>query len=451
MYWDILHIYKGLKDSLLTTSIQGVHAESIGIDTWGNDFALLDAGGYMIENPYSYRDKRTEGSVTHVGSIIGSRELFARNGIQQVRMNTLYQLASLVKSRSYLLETAKKLLFMPDLLAYFLSGEQHSEYTMATISQLYHYKSGNWDYELLSMLGVPKTLFSPIIMPGASLGTLRPSVCDEIGIKSLKLIAVGSHDTGSAVAAVPSTEASPLYISSGTWSIIGTETDAPVINDQAYQFNFSNEGGVNGKIRLLKNVMGLWVLQEVQRNLSAEGRTYTFEELERMATEAEPFGSVIDPDEESFYEPADMPEMIRAYCTKTGQKRPESDGSLARTVLESLALKYRFVIERLEKLTGKKYSGIHIIGGGAKNRLLCQLTAGCTGKAVYAGPIEATAIGNGLVQLISLGEISDYSQARSIVLKSFPPDIYQPENVLRWEEEYDRFLAVTGLKRESSI
>jgi rhamnulokinase len=373
----------------------------------------------MIENPYSHRDNRTAGLVEEVNAKLGGMELYSRNGIQHVRMNTMYQMYHMAKDRPYILEMADKFLFLPDLLAYYLTGEQYNEYTMATISQLYSYDMSDWDQPLMEMLGIPRRIFSSVIMPGEEIGRVMPSLSAETGIKPFRLTAVGSHDTGSAVAAVPELDGPVLYISSGTWSIVGTETDTPVINAEAYRLNYSNEGGVNDKIRLLKNVMGLWIMQEIQRKLTVDGRRYTFSELSSLAEAAEPFSSVIDPDDEAFYEPSDMPETVREYCRRTGQKAPEDTGSIVRTVLESLALKYRYVIEGLERITGNKYERIHIVGGGSQNTLLNTFTANCCGRPVYAGPSEATALGNGLVQLISLGELSDYTQARSIIKSSF--------------------------------
>lgn len=446
LYWDILGIWRDLKAGLQEVSVRGGEIASLGIDTWGNDYVLLDKRGYMLENPYSHRDNRTAGLVDEVNSKLGGMELYSMNGIQQVRMNTMYQMYHLAKDRSYILEMADKFLFLPDLLAYYLTGEQYNEYTMATISQLYSYELSDWNHRLMEMLGIPRSIFSSIVMPGAEIGRITPSICAETGIRPLGLIAVGSHDTGSAVAAVPEVDGPVLYISSGTWSIVGTETDTPVIDADAYRLNFSNEGGVNNKIRLLKNVMGLWIMQEIQRKLAVEGSRYTFAELSRLAEAAAPFGAVIDPDDEAFYEPSDMPGTVRDYCIRTGQKAPEDTGSLVRTVLESLAFKYRYVIEGLEKITGNKYERIHIVGGGSQNALLNTITANCCGRPVYAGPSEATALGNGLVQLISLGELSDYTQARSLIKSSFPPEIFTPRETDRWDEQYQKFLETTGLK-----
>ncbi|HOQ07858.1 MAG TPA: rhamnulokinase family protein [Clostridiales bacterium] len=440
LYWDILGIWRDLLDGLRKAAGEDSGIVSLGIDTWGNDFVLLDRQGCMLENPYTYRDSRTSGLVDEVGRLIGDRELYFRNGIQLNRMNTLYQLFSLSQKRPYILDIADRFLFIADLLAYYLTGELKNEYTMATISQLYSYSRDGWDHELMELLGIPARIFCPVIKPGEIIGSISDKVCREAGIAPLKLTAVAAHDTGSAVVAVPAEDGPPLYISSGTWSIVGTETDAPVINSEAYDFNCANEGGANGKIRLLKNVMGLWIIQEIRRNLAVRGMQYTYDDLNRLAEEAEPFAAMIDPDDELFYEPSDMPQAIREYCSRTGQRAPEDTGSLVRTVLESLAFKYRYVIEGLERITGRTFDRIHIVGGGSINTLLNAFTANCCGRPVYAGPQEATTLGNGIVQMISLGEISDYSQARSIVKKSFPPQEFMPCDTQRWDEAYRRFV-----------
>jgi len=448
VYWDILGIWRDLKEGLRKAYSTDCDIASIGIDTWGSDFVLLDKKGYVMEYPYSHRDNRTAGLVEEVRRLYGGMELYSRNGIQHVRMNTMYQLFHLAKERPYVFDIADKYLSLTDLLAYYLTGEQYNEYTMATISQLYNYEIGGWDHELMAALGIPKRLFLPIVMPGTVIGHVSKSISSEIEIGAIRLTAVGSHDTGSAVAAVPSENAPPLYISSGTWSIVGTETDRPIINEEAYRLNFANEGGVNGKIRLLKNVMGLWIIQEIQRKLGIiSGRRYSYDELDALADSAEPFAAVIDPDDELFYEPTDMSGSVRDYCRRTGQEVPEDAGSIIRTVLESLAFKYRYVIEGIEKLTGRRYDSIHIVGGGSQNTLLNSFTANCCGKTVFAGPAEATALGNGIVQFVSLGEISDYEQARSIVRRSFPPKVHTPEDTERWDEEYQKFLRITGLRR----
>ncbi|HPZ04464.1 MAG: rhamnulokinase family protein [Acetivibrionales bacterium] len=440
LYWDILGIWRDLKDGLRKAICEDREIASLGIDTWGNDFVLLDRKGCMLENPYTYRDSRTVGLVEEVSRQVGGWDLYRRNGIQQNRMNTLYQLYHLSQQRPYILEITDRFLFIADFLAFCLTGELYNEYTMATISQLYNYSKAGWDHDLMDLLGIPAGIFCSIIKPGETIGRISARVCEEAGIMPLKLTAVAAHDTGSAVAAVPSEEDHPLYISSGTWSIVGTEVDAPLISEEAYHFNCANEGGANGKIRLLKNVMGLWIIQEIQRNLAVGGKQYSFSELSSLAKEAAPFAAMIDPDDEMFYEPSDMIQAIKEYCIRTGQKAPHDTGSIVRTVLESLAFKYRFVIEGLERITGHTYDRIHIVGGGSGNTLLNTFTANCCGRPVCAGPQEATALGNGIVQLISLGEISDFTQARSIVRDSFQPEEFIPYDTQQWDEAYQRFL-----------
>jgi rhamnulokinase len=445
LHWDILCIYRNILDGLQKVSLEENMPVSLGIDTWGNDFALLDIKGLLMENPYSYRDRRTEAMLTHVGKYIDSRDLYARNGIQQERMNSLYQLASLAKDRPYIFDHARHFLFIPDLISFFLTGEINCEYTLATISQLYSYEEGNWDYTLMSLLGIPTEIFPRIIRPGAQSGTLLLSVCRDLGIDPIPLLAVGGHDTASAVAAVPEPGGQLLFISSGTWSIVGTETDNPIINDAAYKYNISNEGGVGNKIRLNKNVMGLWILQEIQRCFAARGKDYSFGEMSALAENVEPFGSVIDPDDLCFFEPTNMPKMVQSYCHASAQKVPETDGEVIRCVLESLALKYCYVVESLEHITKCKYERIHIVGGGSKNELLSQLTADYCSRSVFAGPDEATALGNALVQLISLRELSGLREARALVKHSFPIKRYLPRSDDRLVEHYCYFLSVTGI------
>jgi rhamnulokinase len=446
LYWDILSIYKNIQLGLAQASIQGIKPASLGIDTWGNDFALLDKNGLLLENPYTYRDQRTIDIIPYVRTQISDENLYARNGIQQVRMNTLYQLTSLAKNRPHIFDHAKHFLFIPDLLTYFLTGETHCEYTLSTISQLYNYQEADWDNHLMDLLNIPQHLFPPIIHPGNTSGTIIPTICHDLNIDSIPLITVGAHDTASAVAAVPETEDQPLFISSGTWSIVGTEIDPPLINETTFKHNFSNEGGVGNKIRLNKNVMGLWILQEIQRKFSLKGKAYTYEEMARLAEDAPPFGSLIDPDHHCFYEPTNMPRVIQNYCFKTGQTVPETDGEIIRCALESLALKYRYVIEALEHATNRTYPNIHIIGGGSKNIFLSQLTANYCQRPVHTGPTEATALGNALIQLIALGELSNIQDARALVKQCFPSEHYTPQsNTEHYDEHYQYFLSTTKL------
>ncbi len=444
LYWDVLGIYKGIKDGLVKCANLGIRATSMGIDTWGNDFCFIDKQGYMLENPYSYRDARTDGIQDHVNQIIPNYQLYSRNGVQQVKMNTLYQLVSLVKNRQYMFDIAHKFLFIPDLLTYFLTGEIFNEYTLASISQLFNYSSNSWDFALTRRLGIPSDLFSNITLPCEKKIPLKDEICNELHIDSIPLITVGAHDTASAVVAVPQSQQT-IYISSGTWSIVGTEVEKPIINEQAYKYNFSNEGGVGGTIRLLKNVMGMWIVQELQRVFSIDGRVYSFSELIELVKCSKPFGAVIDPDDVSFYQPLNMAQAIRQYCSRTGQRVPETDGELIRTAFESLALKYRYVVEKLEMLVCKELDSIYIIGGGCQNELVNQMTSNCCKKPVYAGPVEATALGNAVTQLIALGELNSISEARAVIKESFQPKMYVPQDTEQWEQHYQYFLSINNL------
>ncbi len=445
LFWDILGLFRDIKHGLVKASNLGIEAVSFGMDTWGNDFSFIDKKGILMENPHSYRDSRTIDIIPYVRKFIPDKALYSRNGIQQVRMNTFYQLVSIARDREYILNNAQNFLFIPDLLNYFLTGEVHSEYTLSTISQLYSYNNGNWDSELLKLFNIPENLFPDIIKPGESCGSILPSICNDIHINSIPIIAVGAHDTASAVVAVAEPEKQAIFISSGTWSIIGTETNEPIINDCAFRYNFSNEGAVGDKIRFLKNVMGLWILQEIQRRFSIEGRNYSFADLCKLAENEQSFVSFIDPDDECFYEPANMPKVIQNYCERTGQKVPQSDGQIVRCAIESLAFKYRYVVEQLQELIGKSPDSIHIIGGGSQNELLCQMTASCCNKRVFAGPVEATALGNAVTQFISLGELSDIKEARTIIRKSFPPKEFEPTDTELWSEQYRRYLSITKI------
>ncbi len=443
LYWDVLGIYRNLLAGLAKASACGIKPSSLGIDAWGNDFVLLDKQGYLLENPYSYRDSRTVGMPAYVSGLISPFDLYTRNGIQQVRMNTLYQLVSLTRHRPYIFDTAGLFLFIPDFLVYLLTGGAACEYTLATISQLYSYSREDWDFELMSLLGIPSRLFPAIVRPGAGRGAILPSVCSDLNISAIPLLTVCAHDTASAVAAVPAVEEPFIYISSGTWSIVGAETAAPLINRETFTCNFSNEGGAGGRNRLNKNVMGLWLLQELQRHFAALGRKYSFDQMCALADGTKPFGPVIDPDHPSFYEPSPMAETIRNYCHRTRQEVPDTDAGIIRCALESLALKYRYVIQAMEDITKRSYSSIHIVGGGSNNRLLNQLTANYCKRPVLAGPAEATALGNALTQLITLGELSGLAQARQLVWQSFPPAEYRPKPGTGWDEHYRYFLTAT--------
>jgi len=443
LHWDILRLWHELQETL-TAAARTTDAglTSVGVDTWGVDFALLDRTGALIGNPYHYRDDRTDGLLAEAFRHVPREAIFEQTGIQFLQFNTLYQLFAMVIAQSPLLEAAETLLTIPDLLNYWLTGRQVCEFSNATTTQCYDPRQGSWARRLLETLEIPTDLFPPIVAPGTQLGELVPTVADELDLQRLPVIAPACHDTGSAVAAVPARGVDFAYISSGTWSLIGTETSKPVINSQTLSFNLTNEGGVEGTFRLLKNVMGLWLVQACKRTWEADGEELSYDRLTELAAQAPPLRSIIDPDHGEFLKPGDMPARIRAFCRRTGQPVPESQGAIIRCTLESLALKYRWVLERLEEILDYWLSPIHIVGGGSQNALLNQLTADAAGRPVVAGPVEATAIGNVIVQLMALGYVDSLAAGRRLVEASFDTETYEPDGGPAWEAAYEKLLAV---------
>ncbi len=436
LYWDIFALHEGLKRGIAAA---GKDADSIGIDSFSNDYLLFDSAGAIIEPPHAYRDGRTLGMVEEMDKHISRKELYYRTGLQFNRMNSLYQWLSLAKQRPWMLETAESLLFVPDALAFFLTGEKVTEYTLASVSQGYNPSEGGWDLPLLESVGFPARLLQRIVRPGEEAGKLSRAVSEELSVKQLSVIAVGEHDTASAVAAVPSLAPRFAYISSGTWSIVGTEIDKPLINERSYRHGLANEGGVGGRIRLLKNVMGLWILQECKRYWQERGCDYNFSELARLAAESKWEAHLFDPDDEMFYQPGPMPELIARFFESQGKAAPKETGDVVRCVLLSLACKYRYVLECLEYACGYELPAVHIIGGGAQNELLNQFTANITVKPVYAGPSEATALGNAMVQLIAAGEFSSLPEARSALIRSADVAEFLPDGKEKWQEMYARY------------
>ncbi|ULL14014.1 rhamnulokinase [Paenibacillus sp. H1-7] len=445
LHWDILRLYHEIKQGLLITKNKGIEVASIGIDSWAVDFGFIGPNGELIGNPYHYRDRHTEDMMEKLFAELPAGEIFARTGIQFLQFNTIFQLYALKQANSPWLQEGNRLLMIPDLLRYFLTGQMHNEFSNATTTQLFNPVEGNWDRELLHKLGFPESWFGEVLQPGSPAGVLQESVCEELGIPSIPVYAVAEHDTGSAVAAVPALDRSFAYLSCGTWSLMGTEVQEPVINDMAQKLNFTNEGGVEGTYRLLKNIMGLWILQESRRVWEKAGKSYSFPELVKLAEAAKPFGAFIDPDHPMFLAPGDMPARIAQYCQETGQQAPESDGEIVRCILESLALKYRFVLEMTERLSNQQFNGLHMVGGGINNTLLCQWSANAIGKPVWAGPSEGSAIGNMAVQWIAQGVFSDIWEARRVIRDSFPVIEYRPEAQEQWSQAYDRFVKLTGI------
>lgn len=443
MYWDILRIFHEIKQSITKTVLDGDKIASMGIDTWGVDYALLDANGRMLSNPVHYRDTRTVGMPAKVGKIIPDRELYGRAGIQTMNFNTLYQLAAEKEENPERLAKAARMLNIPDLLNYFLTGKQMNEYTILSTGALLDATRRDYAWDLLDRLEIPRSLFGSIVQPGTTVGTLLPQVQEETGKTDLRVVTVASHDTASAVIAVPTTEKDFIYISSGTWSLMGTELPEPLINEDSCAANFTNEGGAMRTIRFLKNIMGLWIIQESRRQWKREGKDYSFAQMEEWAKESKALRCFVNVDDPSFATPGNMPERIRAYCRKTGQYVPETVGEIVRCIYESLAMKYRTVVERMQTLTGRKAKVIHVVGGGTKDKFLSQMTADACGIPVAAGPEEATAIGNLMMQAIAAGEVADLGQAREVISASFELKHYIPTSERNlWDEAYGIYCSI---------
>ncbi|MBE7022068.1 MAG: rhamnulokinase [Ruminococcaceae bacterium] len=438
-YWDVLRLFHEIKTGILKTVNAG-HKDimAIGFDTWGVDFGLFDENGRLLGNPYHYRDTRKDGMLEQLDKEVGKKYVFDRTGIEFAFFNTVLQLMALRGDPA--LKAAKHLLFMPDIFNYFLTGEMKNEYTEASTSQLLDARSKTWDYELMERLDIPSHIFKEIVHPGTIVGYLTDALCEELGCPKIPVIAVGSHDTASAVASVPVAEDYPYaFISSGTWALMGTELEEPEITDASYTYSFTNEGSICGKIQFMKNIMGLWIVQECRRQWEREGKSFSFSDLEQAARKAAPHRSFINPDDPSFAPPGNMPRRIREFCEKTGQPVPETEGEIIRCAMESLALKCRMVSDALEDVQGKKLEAIHMLGGGIKDTMLCEFVACATKKKVAAGPVEATATGNALIQLMALDKIGNLAEARAIVRDSFPITYYEPKNQEEWDAAYATF------------
>jgi rhamnulokinase len=441
LHWDVLRLHAEMVAGLRRCAAdRGI--DSVGIDTWGVDFALLGRDNTLLGNPRHYRDPHTEGVMELAFARVSREEVFRQTGLQFMRFNTLFQLLALQRDRSPLLDVAETLLFVPDLFNFFLTGIKVNEYTDASTSQMLDPATRGWAHGLVKAFGLPTKLLGTLVQPGTVLGPLRSSVAAETGLTSVPVIAPATHDTGSAVAAVPAAGGSWAFISSGTWSLMGAELPAPLINDQVRRYNFTNEGGAGGTTRFLKNIMGLWLVQECRRAWERAGRDYPYDELMRLAASASPFAGIVDPDDAGFILPPNMPAALGEFCRKTGQPVPTEPGPVVRCALESLALRYRWVLQRLEELLGRRLDAIHVVGGGSQNTLLCQLTADACNRPVHAGPVEATAIGNVLVQAIGLGLLRCLADAREVVRRSFEVVTYAPQNPDQWHEPYQRFLSL---------
>ncbi|AZO93791.1 rhamnulokinase family protein [Halocella sp. SP3-1] len=427
-YWDILALFaeikQGIKKAVKVTD-DDIH--SMGLDTWGVDYGLLDENGKLMSLPFHYRDSRTDGIPEEVFKKIAKKEIYQETGIQFMQINTIFQLYTEIKERPWILNNAATLLFMPDLLNYLLTGEKYNEYTIASTAQLFNPVKNTWSETIFKGLGIPVDIMQKIIYPGTRIGDLLPAVKKECGLNNdLPVMAVGSHDTASAVAATPLGDENSVYLSSGTWSLLGMELTEPVINEDSLKENFTNELGLEKKVRFLKNITGLWLIQECKRIWQREGKDLSYSEISEASAQATPFKYRLDPDDPVFMKPENMPEVIKEYCRKTKQAVPETIGEMARGIYESLAFSYDKVIKRLEKLVDRKIKNIHMVGGGIQAELLCQYTADISKRRVLAGPVEATATGNVLAQLIGLGEIKDLKEGRELVRNSIKLKEYLP-------------------------
>lgn len=411
----------------------------IGIDSWGVDFGLLDADGELIENPYHYRDSQTNGMMSKAFKLMSKRDIYENTGIQFMQLNSLYQLLAMRLNNSIALAKATNLVFIADLFSYFLCGKIFGEYSLASTSQFMDMKTSQWSKEILDKLSLPIEIMPKIIQPGSVVGQLTSEIGKELDCGTVPVIAVGSHDTASAVAAVPaSNDTNWAYLSSGTWSLMGVEVPKAIINDKTYKYEFTNEGGVENTIRLLKNIMGLWLTQECRRQWQREGTKLSYAELTAMAEKVEPFSRHIDVDYNGFLAPGDMPKRINEYLKETGQKPINDKGQITRAILENLALKYRSIMEAVEDVAEHRIDVLHIVGGGIQNELLCQFTANALGKKVITGPIEATASGNILMQAIATGQINTIAEARQIVRNSFELKEYEPQDTQLWQKQYEK-------------
>ncbi len=440
-YWDTLRLLHEIKTAVLKASREG-GIDTVGIDTWGVDYGYIDKTGALLSVPYHYRDERTLPEMKRVYEKVPYEELYGVTGIESMSFNTVFQVSADLHNRPWIVENAKNLLLTPDLLGYFLTGKAACEYTIGSTTAFMDAEKREFSKNIMGKLGIPDRLVAPVVMPGNILGKLTDEVDEETGKTGALVVNVPSHDTSSAVLAVPAENKDFLFISSGTWSLMGTENECPIINETSEKLSFTNEGGVDGKINIMKNIMGLWLIQESRRQWKREGKDFTFDELESSAKESEMLKYMINPDDPSFNKAGDIPSRIGDYCEKMGQGRPETVGEIVRCIYESLCLKYRYTAEKLEELCSKHYDEINIVGGGTKEKLLCSYVANCTGKKVSAGPVEATAIGNIAMQLIAAGEIKDVCSARKIIRDSFDVVNYYPDASVRekWDEAYEKFL-----------
>lgn len=426
-YWDFLRLLHELKEGLKKIAHLGVEVAGIGLDTWGVDYGLLDKDGQLLSNPVHYRDGRGDGMLEEIEKNISFQEIYQKTGIQYMSFNTLYQLYHDIKYRPHIVAQAESLLFMPDLFCFALTGKKYNEYTEASTSQMLNAFSKEWDMDLLERAELPAHLLQPLIHPGEVWGTLSKEIQEEVGLPTIPVIAVGSHDTASAVAGTPLTSSSSAYLSCGTWSLLGMELDDPMISELSYEHNFTNEGGVEGKIRFLKNITGLWIIQQLKRGWANTNPEIGYAQISQLAKEVTNTEFIIDPNDEVFVAPFDMAAAIQNYCKTHGQEVPKTIGEIARAAYNGIVDQYKEAVLALEEITGQSIDRLHMVGGGIQDQFLCQLTANAIGKTVVTGPIEASVLGNVMMQLKGLGYVQTLEEARQIIMNSFEMKEYKPQ------------------------
>jgi rhamnulokinase len=441
--WDILRTFDELKKGLSKVASRGISPASLSVDSWGVDYVWSGLGQDMLAPAYIYRDPRTDATFAKALASVGREKIFAETGIQFMSLNTLYQLIADMETSPELARRADGFLCIADYLNFLFSGVRRAEESLASTTQIYNPVKKRWSSDLISAFGFPKSAFPEIVPSGTVLGPLSVAVAEETGLRGSRVVATCSHDTGAAVAAVPAAEGDDwAYLSSGTWSLIGVELPAPLINDATREANFTNEIGFGGTTRFLKNIVGLWILQECRREWERRGEVCDYAALNLLASEAAPLRTLIDPDDERFLKPGDMPAKVAAFASETGQPVPATPGEFTRAILESLALLYRITLENLETLTGRRIARLHIVGGGSQSALLNQFAADATGLPVFAGPVEATATGNILIQAIAAGHLASLADLRQTVRASFPIAEFQPSGSPAWRDAFDRLTKI---------
>ncbi|MDR2691813.1 MAG: rhamnulokinase [Dysgonamonadaceae bacterium] len=442
-YWDIFALFDALKDGLKAASAQNIKIDAIGIDTWGVDFVYLGEDGSILSTARSYRYPYTEGiPEEYFDKILSRKEVYGLTGIQIMNFNSLFQLYAARKENSSALKNAQEILFMPDALSYLLTGEKVCEYTILSTSQFLNPYTRQIEKSLLEKAGISASLMPPVVMPGQVTGYLTESLAKECGTEKVPVIAVAGHDTASAVVSVPAGNKNFAYLSSGTWSLMGIEVNRPIINETSFNLNFTNEGGVDGTVRFLKNIIGMWLLEQCRKEWKADGKEFTYPEIVALSDSVAGFRSLIDPDNAAFANPESMTKAIAVFCEKTGQTVPQSEAGFIRCIFDSLAMKYKYVLDCLQKVAPFPIEKLHIIGGGSHNQLLNRMTADAIGIPVTAGPGEATAIGNIMMQAKGLKLVNSTQEIRNIIRSGFNPEVFYPQNTGQWNEKYPYFLTL---------